>query len=1523
MEEQNVFGIFTQKPPREFNIKNSGAFASHCDESMSVHDDEIVTYDISHEDLYPNPRPPILTEHKFSGYENRPQTEPGFNRYNTGELFTFEEDEAYLKLTFQERLMHPRWQIRKKLYMDIADSLRTGRFFIKIETEQSVFEYFEPFLKDMAWDSNLTSQLEGLSCILVYMKLVPTIKNSFFFLADELIQKCALTKPKSGELVSGIIHELIRRDTEGILLHYIIKRFSAKNPKESCFAINSIKQGLSIMPSSENVAKNLVTGLNKTLTHSIIEVRNASISLAAEIFTYITDDIDTFMKNLDLKAMQIKEFKDLIGSKEKLQSKWTFFNKENKKSENNDLLILEENSENFIIDLNSLLPEGFFDMPYSTEIKANREKLVKLTHSLETQGLVLEKKEYPTIINTLLHLIESNNNLIYTEAVKILEILIPKISKSFVFKHKHYIQFLSDKFKEKKKSLVSSVFCILHLFRVHEICTLESLTEILLENMTHKVPQVRELSLAWISQEIQQLTNTVDLLEMYANTNLNEKILENLVLSFGNKILTVALKDTVGLVRDAANKLLLNFKALLPTCMPLETLVSRLPKCKIIVNDSKKEEEIETLKEPSSPIPEFPALVAGISDKDQFSLTMIQEDIKRYSEGIFKYELILSNLKKMEKDSINTAKPLIIDTIFNTFNKFHTSKLVNKLETAVLELNLLTESFIREVGNIEDHLIPKFLKLILHFPGFINKNSHKLIESTLEGFFMLNNQIEILASCLNFISELRLKKGKVLNEEKAVICLKFSANWAIRKTEKTFVKLHSSEFSGFIDLVLDIREQESLFSDQFIKELQSVKVLISNHFRKCLSGDISPMKSRSPNLSIIEQPEEVVVFEIPKELKEIHLLLKGPNSSQKLSALNKLMGLIEHILAIHQSKVQKKSWKRGIGREPAENPAVLKQNLLQVPLDELEIFVKDVIFLCTKYKNTQQPTLFEELQQNTITALTSLRLILTDSEAENIFRQLLYHLPVKNSSSSFAKSFNLLVYKLFSDWLSHLDTVSVIVLIGECLKYDAQFNVHIVYIHTLQWFLEIELKLGNFVLEDLDPICNELALGLFGGPLNSAHPLSHNTKQLLVFHSQIFVEYLIEVFTIDNVGQYFEEKLVSKGKLFEQFKEWTDRFKENLEGSQQVINIHEASPQPKEEVKDSKHNSALKAKLEAVEEQHLETCKNLEEVNKEYLNQVTLNYELMQKLEKIEKTERPKKPEIKKFPTFKPYTDLEDLLKPREDNRAQGMPAISVFETEKLDEPIIPFYMREEEVHKFQLSLLHPSDDISNNLLQVYKTLNPSHKKPFLQFISKSLSNPDIFSSVSRPVLKSLLNTFIQFCVIEKLASNDTGGFLIKTLANSNDLELTHELQKLLALAMEYYDTSSVVCILFELIQELLPESFYMPLGLEKKHALKLVLKFCGRLVAHAKGLRIFACLFSLNQLFVMHPPENLNSDCSDVQEYEQMFKVLRGISDGLVAMGPENALALLKFVCNGKEKGSVYLKYLTAVLAKKYNLYN
>jgi hypothetical protein len=1274
------------------------------EENSDERDDEIVTYyspidekrysnspihrnNYNKTDLSPDRIPNKNTdpELQMQDLENRPQTENNINRYkpdiyNTDNL----EDELCTKASIHQRLIHTRWQVRKQLYVDIADCLRTGKYLMNIETELGVFEFFEQTLKDMAWDSNITSQLEGLQTILVYAKLVPNIKNSLLFLADELIQKCGLTKQKSKDLVHQIVVELLARDTEGLLMHYVIKRFNAKNPKEACFAIGCIRQALSALPNTENIGKSLVSGLNKTLAHNVADVRITSLNLASDLYTYIADDIETYIKNLDLKSIQVKEFKEILNSKQKNTIKWTLFTKEKQKIEVNDLLILEDNEEDFKKDLSTLVPDGFFDIPYSNEIKANREKLLKFSHSLEARGLVLEKKEYPLIINTILHLIESSNTLIYTEAIKLLEILIPKIPKSFTFKYKHYIQFLSDKFKEKKKSLISSIFNILYLIRYHEVCSFENIVEVLLENSTHKVPQVREYSLNWIMYQIQKLPSTVDLLEIYSNTFPYEKVLDSLVSNYGNKILTIATKDTVGSVRDSAIRLLNFLRTLLQSNPALDAIVCKLPKTK----------------------------------------------------------------------TVNTEK-------------------LSDLENEIIhkENNLVQDNIVEIPVNIEKH-------------SYVNENTEDL-------------------------------------------------------------KLY-------------------------------------------------------------------------KEIKDIHSLLKVANPHQKLSALNKLINLVEIALANHKKPKVKTVWRRGIGRSESQDD-LSKPGILLIDVEELESFIKDIIFLCTKYKNyAQEPTLFEELQQTTVSALTSLRVIMSDTEAETVFKQLLYHLPVKNSSSQFLKTFNSSVYQLFSDWLSHLPTPQVVNLVTEAFKTNNVYNIHIVYINTIQWFLEIELKLGDFLLEHLSPLIWYLASGLFGGPLNSSHPLSQSTKEQLIHYSQVFVEYLAEVFTLDNVCLYFEEQLVNYGKLYLEFKEWCD-------GQRQPIDVPEnpsrLTPTTKSQdvVVSDKEN--IKNKLEEITELHEETKRNLEEVNKEYLTQVTINYELMQRLEenKRKKSEHVhSKPAENKTPAFK---NSEEILKLKDLQSKNPVSSnIPIFDPERLDQPD-SFYFQQPEVLNYQYLLLSSDNpqEISIDLLRKYSALPIPQKRNFIDFLFNVLKDEDILNAMPLPTLNALVYTIIQFCTIEKIASGNTlspQGIFI-------DSELTNDLQKLIGLVMEYKNLTGIINILLINIQEILPASFLTPFIEEKKIFLKILLKCAikAATTGQNKGVRVFDVLLGLYKLFSKHPPEDLNSDSPDLADYEHMFKVLRGVSDAVIALQPEKAGVFFSFINKSTSNKSIFLKYIGAVLSKRYNI--
>ena len=102
----------------------------------------------------------------------------------------------------------------------------------------------------------------------------------------------------------------------------------------------------------------------------------------------------------------------------------------------------------------------------------------------------------------------------------------------------------------------------------------------------------------------------------------------------------------------------------------------------------------------------------------------------------------------------------------------------------------------------------------------------------------------------------------------------------IKKLDKGFFRSNSDKSQEILDQISEIKEEESPFSDYFMKEIQNSKTSLFSHSKKLLSGDVSPLKSRSPNISIIENPIEAKTEEpsLLKDIREAHFLIKTGNS---------------------------------------------------------------------------------------------------------------------------------------------------------------------------------------------------------------------------------------------------------------------------------------------------------------------------------------------------------------------------------------------------------------------------------------------------------------------------------------------------------------------------------------------------------------------------------------------------------------------------------------------------------------------
>ena len=498
------------------------------------------------------------------------------------ELFNFEEIpvvenseqvkfEVQESLSFPEKITHEKWQVRKSAYQEISECLTTKE---PIQ-ETDPYEYFEPWLRNLAFDPNLASQLEGLHTVLCYVKNAPFLKHSTLKLGEELIQKSALNKHKIAVIIDSILVCMLQRGSETVLLNALLKHFSAKNPKEACFAMNCVKEALPCFPDS--VCQSLFNAINSALTHNISEVRNASISLAAEFYCYLSDEQTRFISEFKgLKEVQKKELAQAL--KTKVEAKWTLF----EEKEDEEVLLLWEN-QTATQSLQNLVPEGFLEVPYMSDMKAKREVIAKFIKEIEKPGLVLQDEECNNVVVTLLNMLENSTFLIFSEALKALEILVPRVPKAFMFKAKHFANSLCEKYKEKKKSVNCSVNNVLSSLRSNCVLPPEVLFDTVSDiPQSHKVPLVRQLVLKWIELELElSPCENFDLLSGEPQAPWHSQCIEKLTQILSKKLWSIWQKDTSAEVRNASASLLRKLRKLVDhgaTAHNLDKIISKLPK---------------------------------------------------------------------------------------------------------------------------------------------------------------------------------------------------------------------------------------------------------------------------------------------------------------------------------------------------------------------------------------------------------------------------------------------------------------------------------------------------------------------------------------------------------------------------------------------------------------------------------------------------------------------------------------------------------------------------------------------------------------------------------------------------------------------------------------------------------------------------------------------------------------------------------------------------------------------------------
>lgn len=518
------------------------------------------------------------------------------------QLKKMREDEEYLKLSFESKFFNNKWQIRKRTYEDIAECFKARRnlFISGSQLGGDVFVEFEGLLREMATDSNLVCQFEGLKSLYMYLTCVHEIKSSVIGLLDELISKCNTNKPAYNDTLSATLIEALVKEEQGMLLYKICNRLDSRNSKEAIFCIKVLENAIDKLDLTESKFKLILDATSRALKHNLATVKSSAVYLARNLYQSVSLSLDEFLKSLgELKPIISKEIRETCAQCDKYAKILRLTDTSSYSAESERINSARNPSEMLLSDdlrskedVMSLISPEFFKLPYETDVKNKRKILSCVNNTVLTGTYTSQPEDYLPIVHVFLHLLEETNSLIYAEVMKLMGQLIPKIPHTFAMKGKQLVKHLVEKFKEKKQSIKIEAKKILSLIRKHEIFSHENLIELLVEIAAeHKNPQVRENCLSWIREEIESTGQGIDLLSgVMLEKPWYEDILGKIAAKTSPKLLEILKKDVAGNVRDTAVALLGTFKAKIEDnrqSSELNKIIQKLPKNRI--NEIKKQ----------------------------------------------------------------------------------------------------------------------------------------------------------------------------------------------------------------------------------------------------------------------------------------------------------------------------------------------------------------------------------------------------------------------------------------------------------------------------------------------------------------------------------------------------------------------------------------------------------------------------------------------------------------------------------------------------------------------------------------------------------------------------------------------------------------------------------------------------------------------------------------------------------------------------------------------------------------------
>lgn len=322
---------------------------------------------------------------------------------------------------------------------------------------------------------------------------------------------------------------MLSRDQGPCVVPELLKRFRSKNSKIALFSLHVVNEAFNGKVALDDFnSKSVFRAIQGTLSHQNKELRLLAYSLLKHLFKRCGDDVTSFLGHCqNLRPVIQKELKEELS---KLTKDPNFVNtklfelstEESGSLGNLNLEVVKQATDLTnqgsteadsvptrdtgaakeapppeIIDLLTLLPENFGEIPYSTSINMKKKTMeqfnTELTKMAAKPNTQAKNKDYTTIFNVLTHMLEDKTMLVYLEAVKTVELLAVLLRTNLKPKVKNFVQLLTSKYAEMKTAVIAAIDKAMAAL-VANACSANYYADLCLNQIasTHKNPRVKQ-----------------------------------------------------------------------------------------------------------------------------------------------------------------------------------------------------------------------------------------------------------------------------------------------------------------------------------------------------------------------------------------------------------------------------------------------------------------------------------------------------------------------------------------------------------------------------------------------------------------------------------------------------------------------------------------------------------------------------------------------------------------------------------------------------------------------------------------------------------------------------------------------------------------------------------------------------------------------------------------------------------------------------------------------------------------------